>query len=73
MGFAQTNYTGDEGAYVEVCVVVRSLDQMALNMSDFEGHFAISGLGNDPAPRVNYQGIVRGILIHLLMVLVESF
>ena len=39
MGFAKTNYTGDEGAYVEVCAIVRSLDQMTLNMSDFEGHF----------------------------------
>jgi hypothetical protein len=39
VGFAKTNYTGDEGAYVEVCAIVRSLDQMTLNMSDFEGHF----------------------------------
>ena len=73
MGFAQTNYTGDEGAYVEVCAIVRSLDQMTLNMSDFEGHFAISGLGNDPAPRINDQGIECGILIRLLIILVESF
>ena len=49
MGFAHTNYTGDEGAYVDVCVLVHSLDQMTLNMSEFEGQYAISGLGNLPA------------------------
>ena len=45
MGFAQTSYTGDEGTSVDICVTVNSLDQMILNMSDFEGIFSIKGFG----------------------------
>ena len=46
VGFAQTSYTGNEGSNVEVCITVLSLDQMTLNMSDFEGQFAIRGTGD---------------------------
>ena len=44
VGFSQTNYTGDEGETIEVCITVHSIDLGTISMSDFEGHFIIKGI-----------------------------
>ena len=43
VGFSRTNYTGEEGEEVEVCVTIHSPNETILQNNAVEGIFTITG------------------------------